>query len=47
MHQADGDKLLRPRLAWRPLESGPVNLTLIDNRGRSDRVEFEVKSLAE
>jgi penicillin-binding protein 1C len=37
----------RPRLAWRPSASGPVSLTLIDHRGRSDRVEFEVRGLAE
>jgi penicillin-binding protein 1C len=37
----------RPRLAWRPRASGPVSLTLIDHRGRSDRVEFELRSLAE
>ncbi len=37
----------RPRLAWRPSGNGPVSLTLIDHRGRSDRVEFEVRSLAE
>ena len=32
----------RPRLAWEPPRPGEVTLTLLDSRGRSDRVRFRI-----